>query len=68
MAIWRWSSFAQEPATRFPLLSFILVIGALLLISLLAIAPADPPAGGKEQRNAKTLGEMSLFGRHPAAR
>ena len=68
MAVWRWSSFAQAPATRLPLLSFIVIVGALLFIALFAAAPRAPVHPDKQQRDVERLGETSLFGRHAPKR
>ena len=68
MAVWRWSSFAQAPATMLPLLSFIVIVGALLFIALFAVAPNDAPRPGKQQRDVERLGETSLSGRHAPRR
>ena len=64
MTVWRWSSFAQAPATRLPLLTFIVILGALLLVALLAIAPSDLPRAQKQQLDAERLGQTSLQGGH----
>jgi hypothetical protein len=66
--VWRWSSFAQAPAARLPLLSFIVIVGMLLFIALLAVAPRDPPRASKHQTDVQSLGETSLFGRHAPKR
>ncbi len=68
MAVWRWSSFAQAPATRLPLLSFIVIVGALLVIALFAVAPRAPVHQDKQQRDVERLGETFLFGRHAPKR
>jgi hypothetical protein len=64
MTAWRWSSFAQAPATRLPWLWFILIVGTLLLIALLTISPDERPRAEKPQKNANTLSDTSLWGRH----
>ncbi len=64
MTVWRWSSFAQAPATRLPWLSFILIIGALLFFALLALPPTEASRVDKPQKNVETLSDTSLWGRH----
>jgi hypothetical protein len=63
MNVWRWSSFAQAPATRLPWLSFILIIGTLLLVALWAIPRTEPSKVDKPQKDVDTLSETSLLGR-----
>jgi len=62
MTVWRWSSFAQAPATGLPLLTFIVILGALLLVALLAITPSGLPRAQKQQLDAERLGQTSLQG------
>jgi hypothetical protein len=64
MTVWRWSSFVQAPATRLPLLTFIVILGTLQLGALLAITPADLPRAQKQQLDAERLGQTSLQGGH----
>jgi len=68
ITVWRWTSFAQAPAARLPLLSFIVIVGMLLFIALFAVAPGDPPRPGKHQPDVQSLGETSVFGRHAPKR
>ena len=56
----------REPTTTLPVFKFLLVVGALLTVGLIAIGSSyEPPASGTSEAGAKTRASASLEAKKP---
>ena len=62
----RQFSFDREPTTTLPVFKFLLVVGALLTVGLIAIGSSyEPPASNPVELGSKTRASASLEAKKP---